>query len=173
MKKEIFFGGIDMTIEELTDRIQELGLKKGAIEKRCGLVPGKLTEITKKRTIITDDIIRKLAMAFEELSEELSIFAEEVRAMDPEGLGQYCVYELSFPDGKKYYGMTVNTKMRWNNGTGYRNQIVGKVIEECGWDNVDKRIIAENLTKDNAMLIERTLIKATGADIPGIGYNIY
>lgn len=162
-----------MNIGELSDRIQKLGLKKGALEKRCGLVAGKLTEITKGRTIVTDNIIEKLAIAIEELSEELSLFAEEIREMSPKDIGQYCVYELSFPDGKKYYGMTVNTQMRWNNGTGYRNQAVGKVIEEFGWEKVEKRIIAENLTKQNAELIERTLIKGTGSDIPGIGYNIY
>lgn len=162
-----------MNVGELSDRIQELGLKKGALEKRCGLVTGKLTEITKGRTIVTDNIIEKLAIAVEELSEELSLFAEEIREMSPKDIGQYCVYELGFPDGKKYYGMTVNTQMRWNNGTGYRNQAVGKVIEEFGWENVEKRIIAENLTKQNAELIERTLIKGTGSDIPGIGYNIY
>lgn len=162
-----------MNIEELSSRIQELGLKKGALEKRCGLVAGKLTEVTKGRTIVTDNIIEKLAIAIEELSEELSLFAEEIREMSPNDIGQYCVYELTFPDGKKYYGMTVNTQMRWNNGTGYRNQVVGEVIEEFGWENVEKRIIAENLTKQNAELIERTLIKGTGSDIPGIGYNIY
>lgn len=162
-----------MNIEELSDRIQELGLKKGALEKRCGLVTGKLTEITKGRTIVTDNIIEKIAIAIEELSEELSLFAEEIREMSPNDIGQYCVYELTFPDGKKYYGMTVNTQMRWNNGAGYRNQVVGKVIEDFGWENVEKRIIAENLTKQNAELIERTLIKGTNSDIPGIGYNIY
>ena len=162
-----------MNIEELSNRMQDLGLKKGALEKRCGLVAGKLTEITKGRTIITDNIIEKLAIAIEELSEELSLFAEEIREMSPKDIGQYCVYELTFPDGKKYYGMTVNTQMRWSNGMGYRNQVVGKAIEEFGWENVNKRIIAENLTKQNAELIERTLIKGTGSDIPGIGYNVY
>ena len=162
-----------MNIEELSSRIQELGLKKSALEKRCGLVAGKLTEITKGRTIVTDNIIEKMAIAIEELSEELSLFAEEIRGMSPNDIRQYCVYELTFPDGKKYYGMTVNTQMRWNNGTGYRNQTVGKVIEEFGWENVEKRIIAENLTKQNAELVERTLIKGTGSDIPGIGYNVY
>ena len=38
---------------------------------------------------------------------------------------------------------------------------------------MEKRIIAENLTKQNATLIERTLIKGTGSDMPGFGYNVY
>ena len=67
--------------------------------------------------------------------------------------------------------MSINPEVRWENGKGYKTQLVGKAIEEFGWDNVEKRIIAENLQKENAKLIERTLIKATGSDMPGFGYN--
>lgn len=162
-----------MTFEELMKQIQSLGITKGSLEKRCGFYSGKLTELSKGRQVINEEHISAIAAALEELSEELALLAEETRTLDTRNIGQFCVYEFTFPDGKKYYGSTIDTSIRWKKGAGYKTQEVGKAIEEYGWDNVEKRIIAENLTKQNASLIERTLIKATGADIPGIGYNIY
>ena len=162
-----------MTFEDLMNKIQSLGITKGALEKRCNFYSGKLTELSKGRQVINGSHINAIANALEELSEELSLLAEEARALDTINIGQFCVYEFTFPDGKKYYGSTVDTGVRWKGGTGYKTQEVGKAIEKYGWDNVEKKIIAENLTKQNASLIERTLIKATGADIPGIGYNVY
>jgi hypothetical protein len=162
-----------MTFEELMNRINEFGITKGSLEKRCGFYGGKLTELGKGRMVVSSEHIEKIAAALEELSEELSLLAEEARSLDMTNVGQYCVYELSFPDGKVYYGSTVNPEMRWKNGEGYNTQKVGEAIKQFGWENVKKKIIAEKLTKQNAMLIERTLIKATGSDMPGLGYNIY
>lgn len=162
-----------MTFEELMQKIQSLGIVKGALEKRCGYYGGKLTELSRGRIVINDEHIQDIANALEELSEEIALLAEEARSLDTKNMGQYCVYEFTFPNGKKYYGSTVNVDMRWKNGEGYNTQEVGKAIHEFGWDNVEKRIIAENLTKQNALLIERTLIKATGTDIPCVGYNIF
>lgn len=162
-----------MTFEELMTNMQSLGIVKGNIEKRCGYYSGKLTELAKGRQVINEEHIANIANALEEMSEEVVLLAEEARTLDTRNIGQFCVYEFTFPNGKKYYGSTVNTSIRWKSGEGYNNQEVGKAIKEFGWDNVEKRIIAENLTKQNAGLIERTLIKATGSDIPGIGYNIY
>lgn len=162
-----------MTFENLMEKIQQLGITKGSLEKRCGFYSGKLTELARGRQVINADHINAIATALEELSEEIALLAEEARTLDTRNIGQFCVYEFTFPDGKKYYGSTVDTGIRWKGGTGYKTQEVGKAIDKYGWNNVEKRIIAENLTKQNASLIERTLIKATGADIPGIGYNVY
>ena len=162
-----------MILEDLMEKIKELGIVKGSLEKRCGFYSGKLTELSSGRMALKDETIEAIANGLEELSEEIALLAEEVREMDKRSTGQYCVYEFTFPNGKKYYGMTINVIGRWQDGRGYRTQLVGKAIEEFGWENVEKKIIAENLTKQNASLIERTLIKATGADIPGIGYNVY
>lgn len=162
-----------MTFEELMNNIQNLGITKSNIEKRCNFYSGKLTELSKGRMVVSEEHIQQIANALEELSEEVALLAEEARSLDAKNMGQYCVYEFTFPNGKKYYGSTINTSMRWKGGNGYKTQVVGKAIEEFGWDNVEKRIIAENLTKQNAALIERTLIKATGTDIPGIGYNVF
>lgn len=162
-----------MTFETLIERITELGISKSGLEKQCGFYKGKITELSKGRLIISNENIAKIADGLDSLSEEIALLAEEARAMDSRNIGQYSVYEFTFPNGKKYYGSTFNIDKRWKNGNGYNTQEVGKAIEEFGWDNVEKRIIAENLTKQNAILIERTLIKATGADMPGFGYNVY
>lgn len=162
-----------MTFEQLMTNIQNLGITKGSIEKRCGFYSGKLTELSKGRMVVNEEHIQQIANSLEELSEEIALLAEEARSLDTTNMGQYCVYEFTFPDNKKYYGSTVNTSIRWKNGEGYNTQIVGQAIKKFGWENVEKRIIAENLTKQNASLIERTLIKATGSDLPGLGYNVF
>lgn len=161
-----------MTFEELANRINDLGITKGALEKRCGFYSGKMTELAKGRMRVSEEIIGKIADALEQLSEEFSLLAKEARSLDTRNVGQYCVYEFIFPNGKVYYGSTFSTEKRWNNGKGYTTQEVGKAIEEFGWNNVEKKIIAENLTQTNALLIERTLIRATGSDMPVNGYNI-
>lgn len=162
-----------MTFEELMIKIQNLGIVKGQLEKRCKFYSGKLTELSKGRQVINEEHIATIANALEELSEEIALLAEEARTLDTRNIGQFCVYEFTFPNGKKYYGTTVNTAIRWKNGEGYNTQEVGKAIKEFGWENIEKKIIAENLTKQNASLIERSLIKGTNSDIPGIGYNVY
>jgi hypothetical protein len=162
-----------MTFENLMERITELGISKSGLEKQCGFYKGKITELAKGRLLISDENIVKIADGLDALSEEIALLAEETRTMDSRNVGQYVVYEFTFPDGKKYYGSTFNIDKRWKNGKGYQTQEVGKAIEKFGWDNIEKRIIAENLTKQNATLIERTLIKATGSDMPGFGYNVY
>ena len=162
-----------MTFEDMMDKIKEIGIVKGSLEKRCGFYGGKLSELASGRIAMKGQIIDDIANALDEMSEEIALLAEEVREMDTRGIGQYCVYEFTFPNGKKYYGMTINTVGRWQEGRGYKNQPVGKAIEEFGWENIEKRIIAENLAKANASLIERTLIKATGSDMPGFGYNVF
>ena len=153
--------------------ITDVGLTKGSIEKRCGYYSGKLTELQKGRQSLTEEHLQKILKALEQIIEELNLIIEEGSKLTVEDIKQYSVYEFTFPNGKKYYGSTINPKLRWKNGNGYKTQEVGKAIEEFGWDNVEKKVIAENLTKQNAMLIERTLIKATGTDMPGFGYNIY
>ncbi len=162
-----------MTFEELMDKLKKMGITRGAIEKYSGFYSGKLTELLSKRQALREEYFTNIANGLETLAEELLVLAEQARNLDTSNIGQYSVYELTFPDGKKYYGMSVNPEARWNGGDGYKTQVVGKAIKEFGWSNVEKRIIAQNLPKENAKLIERTLIKATGSDMPGFGYNIY
>ena len=162
-----------MTFDELMDRLKKMGITRSAIEKYSGFYSGKLTELIGKRQSLKQEYFTDIANGLESLAEELLLLAEEARNLDTSVIGQYSVYELTFPNGKKYYGMSINPEARWNGGDGYKTQIVGKAIREFGWSNVEKRIIAQNLSKENAKLIEHTLIKATGSDMPGFGYNIY
>lgn len=161
-----------MTFTDIVDRLKKMGITQGALEKACGYYKGKITEVAAGRIAVKEEFFAELANGLEVLSEELALFAEEVREAESYTVGQYSVYEFTFPNDKKYYGMTISIQGRWQNGNGYKTQLVGKAIEEFGWENVKKRIIAENLTKENAKLIERTLIKATGSDMPGFGYNV-
>lgn len=162
-----------MDIDDLMNKFKEIGIVKGTLEKRCGFYGGKLTELASGRLAVREEVLEDIANSLDEMAEETALLAEEVREMSKQHVGRYCVYEFTFPNGKKYYGMTINTIGRWQDGRGYRTQLVGKAIEEFGWENVQKKIIAENLTKENAQMIEHSLIKATGSDIPGFGYNVY
>ena len=161
-----------MNYIDFLKRISELGIKKSALEKACGFSGGKITKLetgqVNIRPAVVQETIEGLAFIVEQLSELLQE-AQENSLEIPEG--KYCVYEFTFPNGKKYYGYTFSTEARWANGRGYAKQKVGKAIEEFGWDNVEKKIIAENLTKDNAQMLERSLIKAVGTDIDLLGYN--
>ena len=163
-----------MEYTEIMKDFFDIGFKQGAFEKLARFTNGKTSEIFRGRTAITKELIQQTLeglIIIQEKIAEIIIQLEELQLNDnPQ---TYIVYEFTFPDGKKYYGSTFNIDKRWKNGKGYQTQDVGKAIEKFGWDNVEKRIIAENLTKQNATLIERTLIKATGSDMPGFGYNIY
>lgn len=162
-----------MEYSELLRKLTKMGLKQGAIEKYCNMINGKTTEILRGRTLITDDLIQQTIGGLESLTEDLQKAISELQNMIGKQNNSYLVYEFTFPNGKKYYGHTYNADARWQNGSGYKTQKVGKAIEEFGWDNVQKRIIAENLPLENAMMIERSLIKGTGSDLDFIGYNVY
>ena len=45
----------------------------------------------------------------------------------------YSVYELIFPNGKRYIGLTgQEPESRWKNGEGYKGQLVYKPIKKYG-----------------------------------------
>lgn len=72
-----------------------------------------------------------------------------------------CVYKLTFPNGAVYVGKTAREpKERWMNGWGYKDMpLVFNCIIQYGWDNVDKKIIADGLTGDEAKAKEAEMIK--------------
>ena len=162
-----------MIYAELISELVNLGFRKNAIEKACGFSSGRLTEYTNGRAIVNDQIIQQTIAGIEKISEELDLILSKTKNLTAEEVGQFSVYEFTFPNDKVYYGMSVNPELRWKNGQGYINQEVGKAIEEFGWENVEKRIIARNLTKENAKLIESTLINSRKSNLPINGYNIY
>jgi hypothetical protein len=102
--------------------------------------------------------------------ETVTIPAAGVHIADP---GPYTVYELISPEGKAYVGKTETpVKVRWNYGWGYRhNKALYADIKAYGWENFQKRIIAENVSKGQAQLKERLAIIIDKAMAPN-GYNL-
>ena len=58
-----------------------------------------------------------------------------------------------------YYGVTNNPKRRWEyNGIHYRDTSLNTYIEKYGWDNIQHIVLYENLTYEDALKIEDSLI---------------
>lgn len=85
----------------------------------------------------------------------------------------YYVYELVFPNNKKYIGITKQNPIdRWGGGGGYYGQMVYKPIKKYGWENIKHNILFSNLTKEDACQKERELIKEYNTTNILYGYNI-
>ena len=84
------------------------------------------------------------------------------------------VYVHTSPSGKMYVGITSrDVRQRWRNGRGYiKNDHFYRAIQKYGWDNFDHEVIAENLTKDEACEMEKTLIKELKSNDYHFGYNL-
>jgi group I intron endonuclease len=81
---------------------------------------------------------------------------------------EYVIYKLTSPHGKVYIGQTNNFNGRMAehkcNGNKGKNKLYNS-IKKYGWDNFTKEIIANTDSKQNANLLEESLIqkfKATG-----------
>ena len=84
----------------------------------------------------------------------------------------YCLYMHTFPNNKKYIGITKQkTSKRWSNGKHYKSQVVGRAIQKYGWDNIKHEILFSNLTKEQAMEYEQNLIKKYKTNQKKYGYN--
>ena len=71
----------------------------------------------------------------------------------------YIVYVHITPDGMHYYGISNNHKCRWDsNGIHYRDTSLQPYIEKYGWDNIQHIVLYENLSYDDALKIEDSLI---------------
>ena len=58
-----------------------------------------------------------------------------------------------------YYGVTNNHKHRWgSDGIHYRDTSLNTYIEKYGWDNIQHIVLYENLTYEDALKIEDSLI---------------
>lgn len=86
----------------------------------------------------------------------------------------YKVYMHTFPNGKKYVGITKqDVKRRWRNGKAYCQNIrMTNAIKKYGWDNIQHDVLAENLTEEQAAEIEIFLIKELDLLNPKKGYNL-
>lgn len=85
----------------------------------------------------------------------------------------YCVYMHTFPNGKRYIGVTkTKPEYRWNNGKGYSRQAVYNAIVKYGWENVAHEILSSGLTQKEAERQEKEYIKKYRSNSKEFGYNI-
>lgn len=86
----------------------------------------------------------------------------------------YIIYCHTFPNGKKYIGLTKTTlKKRWKNGNGYKTcHLMQRAVSKYGWDNVQHDILGTAETKDVAEEMERKYVSLYKTDDAKFGYNI-
>lgn len=93
----------------------------------------------------------------------------------------YSVYIHTFPNGKKYVGITSQKpEKRWENGKGYRRKnngkyqqpLMAKATLKYKWDDISHEIVFDGLTKEEAEQKEIELIAKYQSNNPEYGYNI-
>ena len=88
--------------------------------------------------------------------------------------GGYSVYKHVFPNGKQYVGYTSkDPKDRWKNGSGYGTQSVYRAIKKYGWENIEHIVIRSGLSEEDALMLERKLIKHYDLCNRDKGYNFH
>lgn len=88
---------------------------------------------------------------------------------------KYCVYmHTNKINGKKYIGITCkDPEKRWNNGYGYcRNKHFFSAIQKYGWNSFEHKILAKNLTSEEAGNMEKDFIAKYKSNLSEYGYNI-
>lgn len=86
----------------------------------------------------------------------------------------FCVYKHTSPNGKSYIGITSMNppEQRWKNGKGYSHNIhFTNAINKYGWDSFTHEIIENNLTEEEAKILERKLIAQYNTFDSNDGYN--
>ena len=77
-------------------------------------------------------------------------------------------------DGRVYIGQTWRTSERWkDNGRTYCNcPRFWDAIQEYGWDSFEHDVLYSNLTKEEADVVERVLIRHYNSADPQNGFNV-
>lgn len=76
-------------------------------------------------------------------------------------------------NGCRYIGISTNPVKRWHGGCGYHCQKrFDDAIKQYGWNGFYHVIVATNLSKENAELMEQEYIRLYRANDPKYGYNI-
>ncbi len=72
----------------------------------------------------------------------------------------YSIYCHTFPNGKKYIGLSKDCRKRWGkDGLHYMQQSkISRAINKYGWENVKHEILVDGLTKEQAIQKEYELI---------------
>ena len=89
-------------------------------------------------------------------------------------MNNYSVYKHISPNNKIYIGITCRKpEVRWGGGKNYHhNQYFTNAINFYGWDNFKHEILFSNLSKEQAVLKEKELIKFHKSNEKEFGYNI-
>lgn len=145
-----------------------INLNKIQTKEYQGVTWYKLTDIFKQCRYSENYVRSRLDLAKVYLPAKTANLAQFT---DIEGLNKilefdkndniYRVYRYTTPDGRVYIGQTyASLEARADsNGYGYRRcYLFFSVIKKFGWENIKGEIIADNLTKKNASVIERALI---------------
>lgn len=79
-----------------------------------------------------------------------------------------------FPSNKVYVGLTKQSvKDRWRNGNAYSHSVfVNNAIKKYGWENVNKVVLYNGLTREQAMQKEIELIEWFDSTNREFGYNL-
>lgn len=88
---------------------------------------------------------------------------------------EYCVYMHTFPNGKRYVGITCcyPPNRRWQNGHGYsRQDYLYNAIQKYGWDNITHDVLKKDLTAEEAGTLEQEYIQKYKTYDKEYGYNL-
>ena len=86
---------------------------------------------------------------------------------------KHTVYMHKTKSNKVYIGITsMKPEYRWNHGEAYKsNKHFYKAIMRDGWENIEHKIVAKDLSKDDACRLEQELIKKYDSTNTLKGYN--
>lgn len=84
---------------------------------------------------------------------------------------QYVVYIHTFPNGKRYVGLTTQSvNSRWRGGEGYKDQFVYKPIKKYGWNNIKHTIYYVN-SESEMKYLEKYFFSYYNTTDLRFGYN--
>lgn len=89
----------------------------------------------------------------------------------------YCVYCHTFPNGKRYIGITCqDVNKRWDNGWGYmraKTTPMARAVKKYGWANIQHEILHSDLSEEEAKAMEIYYItEVFHSNNPDSGYNL-
>ena len=86
----------------------------------------------------------------------------------------YYIYCHTFPNGKRYVGITrTSPERRWGEGRHYNTcPLVHRAIQKYGWENITHEIIDTAESKEDAENKERYYIGEFMSNNPDHGYNV-
>lgn len=86
----------------------------------------------------------------------------------------YYIYCHTFPNGKRYVGITsTSLKRRWGEGKNYGTcPLMSRAIQKYGWENIIHDVIDMAESKEEAEIKERHYIAEFRTRDPEFGYNI-